>query len=64
MIVRDWMTAPVEVVKPDDDVATVREVLRRRQIRQLPVVAAERVIGIVTDRDVRGSPMRRPSWSP
>ena len=54
MIVRDWMTASVEMVRPDDDVATVREVLRRRQIRQLPVVAAERVIGIVTDRDVRG----------
>ncbi len=53
MVVRDCMTATVEVVRPDDDVATVREVLRRRRIRQLPVVAADRVIGIVTDRDVR-----------
>lgn len=53
MVVRDCMTATVETVKPDDDVATVREVLRRRRIRQLPVVAAGRVIGIVTDRDVR-----------
>jgi acetoin utilization protein AcuB len=54
MVVRDCMTAAVEVVRPDDDVATVREVFRRRRIRQLPVVAAGRVIGIVTDRDVRG----------
>lgn len=54
MIVRDWMTTQVEVVRPDDDVATVREVLRRRAIRQLPVIAADRLIGIVTDRDVRG----------
>ncbi|MCC6848414.1 MAG: CBS domain-containing protein [Deltaproteobacteria bacterium] len=53
MVVRDCMTATVETVKPDDDVATVREALRRRRIRQLPVVAAGRVIGIVTDRDVR-----------
>ena len=54
MIVRDWMTTQVEVVRPDDDVATVREVLRRRAIRQLPVIAADRLIGIVTDRDTRG----------
>lgn len=54
MVVRDCMTTTVETVKPDDDVATVREVLRRRRIRQVPVVAAGRVIGIVTDRDVRG----------
>lgn len=53
MVVRDCMTTTVETVKPDDDLATVREVLRRRRIRQMPVVAAGRVIGIVTDRDVR-----------
>lgn len=54
MMIRDCMTTTVETVRPDDDVATVRERLRRRNIRQLPVVAADRVIGIVTDRDVRG----------
>lgn len=54
MIVRDRMTAPVQTVRPDDEVAMVREVLRRRRIRQLPVVAAGRLIGMVTDRDVRG----------
>jgi acetoin utilization protein AcuB len=54
MVVRDWMTARVETVRPDDEVTTVREVFRRRRIRQLPVVAADRLIGIVTDRDVRG----------
>ena len=53
MIVRDCMTATVQVVQPDDDVATVREMFRRRRIRQLPVVAAGRVIGIISDRDVR-----------
>ena len=53
MVVRDCMTATVETVRPDDVVETVREILRKRRIRQLPVVAAGRVIGIVTDRDVR-----------
>jgi acetoin utilization protein AcuB len=53
MMVRDCMTAAVATVQPDDDVAAVREVLRRRRVRQLPVIAAGRVIGIITDRDVR-----------
>lgn len=53
MVVRDCMTTTVETVKPDDHVATVREILRRRRIRQVPVVAADRLIGIVTDRDLR-----------
>ena len=47
------MTARVETARPDDTVATAREVLRRRRFRQLPVVAAGRVIGMVTDRDLR-----------
>ena len=54
MLVRDCMTARVETLAPDDDVATAREVFRRRRIRHIPVVAAGRVIGVVSDRDVRG----------
>jgi acetoin utilization protein AcuB len=53
MLVRDCMTTPVQTTHPEETVAAVREVFRRRRIRQLPVVAAGRVIGIVTDRDVR-----------
>lgn len=55
MLVRDCMTTTVHTVNPEDPVAAVREAFRRRRIRQLPVVAAGRVIGIVTDRDVRGT---------
>ncbi len=55
MIVRDCMTARVETVRPDDAIAVAREVFRRRAFRHLPVVAAGRVIGIVSDRDVRGA---------
>jgi acetoin utilization protein AcuB len=55
MIVRDRMTTRVEVVTPDDLVETVREVFRRRRIRHMPVVAAGRVIGIVSDRDLRSA---------
>jgi acetoin utilization protein AcuB len=54
MIVRECMTARVETAQPDDTVAVVREVFRRRRMRHLPVVAVGRVIGIVSDRDLRG----------
>jgi acetoin utilization protein AcuB len=53
MVVRDCMTAPVEVAHPDETVRTLRDRLRRRGIRHMPVVATNQVIGIVTDRDVR-----------
>jgi acetoin utilization protein AcuB len=53
MVVRDCMTVRVEFVRPDDAVAVARELFRRRRIRHLPVVAGDRVIGIVSDRDVR-----------
>jgi acetoin utilization protein AcuB len=55
MQVRNWMTEQVEVVRPDDDVASVRARLRRLRVRQLPVVADGRLVGIITDRDVRSA---------
>src|SRR5262249_2672128 len=54
MVVRDCMTCTVETVRPDDDAAVARETFRRRRIRHLPVVAAGRLVGIVSDRDLRG----------
>ena len=55
MQVRNWMTEQVETVGLDDDVASVRERFRRRRIRQLPVMADGRMVGIITDRDVRSA---------
>lgn len=55
MVVRDCMTTLVQTTHPEESIAAVREVFRRRRIRHLPVVAAGRVIGVVTDRDVRAA---------
>jgi acetoin utilization protein AcuB len=55
MVVRDCMTARVEIVRPDDTVVVVRELFRRRRIRHVPVVASGRVVGIVSDRDLPGT---------
>ena len=40
-------------VKPLDSVRHARELLERHRINQLPVVVDGRVVGIVTDRDLR-----------
>jgi acetoin utilization protein AcuB len=52
--VRDWMTAQVITVGPEHSVAAAREIMWNRHIRHLPVVDRGRLIGIVSDRDVRG----------
>ena len=51
--VRDCMSVNPVTVGPKDSLQKVVELLRRRDIRSLPVVENGRLIGIVTDRDVR-----------
>jgi acetoin utilization protein AcuB len=53
--IKDWMTSPVETVKPRDSVAHARMLLERSRINQLPVVRDGALIGIVTDRDLRNA---------
>jgi acetoin utilization protein AcuB len=47
------MTKRVITIKPDDSLKKARELLAKKKIRQLPVVLQGRLIGIVTDRDIR-----------
>jgi acetoin utilization protein AcuB len=51
--VRSWMTSPVRSVKPLDPVTRARELLEENRINQLAVVENGRLVGIVTDRDLR-----------
>jgi acetoin utilization protein AcuB len=53
MRIEPWMKHPVQVAKPRDSVAHARELLERHRINQLPVVVDGRLVGIVTDRDLR-----------
>ncbi len=55
MLVRDHMAQKVVVTKPERSVAEARTLLKRHRIRQLPVMRKERLIGIVTDRDLRSA---------
>lgn len=48
-----WMKSPVRTVKPLDSIRHARDVMAEHRINQLPVVLGGRVVGIVTDRDLR-----------
>jgi acetoin utilization protein AcuB len=51
--VREWMTEPVVAVKPRDSLRAARQLMAEHRINQLPVVKDDRLVGIVTDRDLR-----------
>ena len=53
MRIEPWMKHPVVTVKPRDSIRHAREVVEQRRINQLPVVVDGRLVGIVTDRDLR-----------
>jgi acetoin utilization protein AcuB len=53
MKIEPWMKRPVVTVKPRDSARQAREVMEKYRINQLPVVSDGRLVGIVTDRDLR-----------
>ncbi|HKP51349.1 MAG TPA: CBS domain-containing protein [Chloroflexia bacterium] len=53
ILVREWMSSPVEVVGTDTTVADAYNTMMRKGIRRLPVVEDERLVGIVTLGDLR-----------
>ncbi len=50
------MSMPVVTVKPRDTVAHARALLEEHRVNQLPVVVNGKLVGIVTDRDLRDAP--------
>jgi acetoin utilization protein AcuB len=53
MLVRSRMTADVKTVSPETTLADALAVSRAHRIRHLPVVVGDRLVGLVTDRDLR-----------
>lgn len=47
------MRRNVITVRPDDPIRRAMELLKQHRIRQLPVVEDGKVVGIITDRDLR-----------
>lgn len=53
MQVSQWMTKQVFTVKLLDTIRTARQLMAEHRINQLPVVKGDKLVGIVTDRDIR-----------
>jgi len=53
MKVQELMTTPALTVEPDMPVLEARQLMERQRIRHLPVTDGGRLMGIVTDRDIR-----------
>jgi acetoin utilization protein AcuB len=53
MLVYDWMTRDPLTVGPKTPVQTAWMLMQDRGIRHLPVLDGGRLVGIVTDRDIR-----------
>jgi len=51
--VADWMTETVLAVETFDSINIARQVMAKHRINQLPVLENDRLVGIVTDRDIR-----------
>lgn len=53
MKIKDWMTPKVTTVSPETSVKEAFKVMKKNGFRHLPVVRGEKLVGFVTDRDLR-----------
>ncbi len=57
MLVRERMSSDPVVLHPDDTLRRARELISELGLRRFPVIEDGRLVGIVTDRDVRQADM-------
>jgi CBS domain-containing protein len=62
--VSDWMVRNPVSVGPRATVAEAEAVLDAHRIRHLPVMDGDRLVGLITDRDIRLASMPRPRKEP
>lgn len=53
MFVRDWMTKEVITISPDDSLIDAAILLKEKKIKHLPIVKEGRLVGILSDRDIK-----------
>ena len=53
LLVRDWMTRNLVTLSPEASVAEALMLCRERRIRHIPILEEGRLVGIVSDRDLR-----------
>jgi CBS domain-containing protein len=50
--IQDVMTRDVEVISPDDTLRSAAEKMRDRDVGPIPVCDGQRLVGMLTDRDI------------
>ncbi len=53
LLVRDWMTRKLVTLSPEASVGEALTLCRERRIRHIPILEEGRLVGIVSDRDLR-----------
>ncbi len=53
MLVRDIMRSPAVGISPDTTLQDAYRTMREKGIRHLPILEGDRLVGVVTDRDLR-----------
>jgi acetoin utilization protein AcuB len=51
--VADWMSDGVLAVETLDSIGIARQLMAKHRVNQLPVLESDRLVGLVTDRDIR-----------
>ena len=55
MFVSKWMTPKVITIDKNESLGTALRLMRENRIRRLPVVSKGKLVGIVSDRDLKGA---------
>lgn len=55
LLVRDWMAREVVTVGPETTAAEALTLCRENRIRHLPVLEGGRLVGVISDRDLRAA---------
>ena len=53
MLVKDWMSSEVITIEENDSMQEALKLLKEHDIRMLPVMKKGKLVGIVTDRDLK-----------
>ena len=53
LLVREWMTRNLVTLSPGASVAEALTLCRERRIRHIPILEEGRLVGIVSDSDLR-----------
>lgn len=60
-LLRDWMTGEPMTVSPDTETDEAAVIMASQGFRHLPVVEDDKVVGVVSLRDVLSTRIRRPA---